>query len=139
MADLITLEQLTDRLGSSFSVDTVQATAYITDASALVRKAADGNLDDVDHTTPPPDAIVPVVVSAVRRALVNPDGAGSESIGDYRTGGLPQDGVFLTKKERSEIRSYYGILSVGSIPLNADIPTPKTETVPEEEVGWVPL
>ncbi len=42
MADLITSDQVTDRLGPNVQVDATQLSALIADASALVREAAEG-------------------------------------------------------------------------------------------------
>lgn len=130
MADLVTSGQVTDRLGPNFNVDATQLASAITDATALVRDAADGELDAVDHTTPPDDVVVAVVVSAVRRALVNPDGFGSEMLNGYRFESAPRDGVFLTKAERRTIRRHVGVLSVGTAELQGYLPSPASERPP---------
>lgn len=137
MADLITVAMLTSRLGPNVTVDRAQAGEFIKDASAQARKVAKGELDAVDHTTIEDihPTVVPVVVSAVRRMLLNPDGFGSEMLDGYRSEQMPRDGVFLSKAEKREIRAAVGLLSAGrSVPVAADVPTPRTETVPGEEV-----
>lgn len=141
MADLITVAMLTNRLGPNVPVDNTQVESFITDATAQARKVAKGALDDVDHSTVEADYpdVVPVVVSAVRRMLINPDGYGSEMLDGYRSEQMPRDGVFLSKAEKREIRAAVDLLSATSVHLTADIPTPRSESVPEEEVGWVPL
>ena len=142
MADLITYLQFARRMGpvAAATLDRTQVEEFITDVSALVRDAASGELDDVDHTTPTPGVIVPVVVSAVRRCLVNPDGDSSEMLDGHRVDGRNQSGLFLSDEERAIVRTYAGVaLSARSLPLTSDVPTPKTESVPLEEVGWVSL
>lgn len=123
MADLVTDAQVTDRLGPDFTTDAVQVAAFIEDASALVREAAEGELDDVDHTTPPDPAIVPVVVSAVRRALVNPDQNRQEQIGNYSVTAGVTSGVYLTRDERRTVRKAVGKLSAGHANLEGFIPS----------------
>lgn len=137
MADLVTTSQVTDRLGPNFNVDATQLSSAITDASALVREAAEGELDNVDTSTPTPDLIVAVVVSAVRRALVNPDGFGSEMLQGYRFESAPRTGVFLTKDERRTVRKHAGVLSVGTAELQGYLPSPSSERPPtiDDELG----
>lgn len=121
MADLITADMLTDRLGGTFAVDLAQVGALIADASALVRQAARGALDAADDTTVPA-AVVPVVVAAVRRALVNPDGHTSVGIDDYRFTTRHTDGVFLTKAERQAVARACDLLPAVAAPLSSDVP-----------------
>lgn len=123
MADLVTTTQVTDRLGPDFTTDLDQLDAFIADASALVRQAAEGELDDVDHTTPPDAAIVPVVASVVRRALVNPDQYQQEQIGNYSVTAGVLEGVYLTKDERRTVRKAVDKLSAGHANLEGFIPS----------------
>ncbi len=141
MADLISIDMVTSRLGPNVPVDVTQVGDFISDATALVRDAAEGALDATDHTSVADDfpTVVPVVVSAVRRMLVNPDGFGSEMLDGYRFEQASKSGVFLTKLEWRTVRKAAGLLSAKSVNLNVDVPTPKTEATPEEEIGWVKL
>lgn len=106
MADLITEAELVARLGPNFPTpDSDHASALITDASELVILAvADSDTTDdwTDETVPA--AVKPVMASAVRRAMVNPDGFGSEMVDGYRFEQAPGDGVFLTEKEVETVR-----------------------------------
>lgn len=138
MADLITADQVTDRLGPNITVDATQLSALIADASALVREAAEGELDAVDHTTPPDDVIVPVVVSAVRRALINPDGFGSEMLDGYRFEQGPKTGVFLTKDEKRTVRRHAGLLSAGTVTLEGYLPVPRYDDRSPDD-AWLDL
>lgn len=137
MADLVTSAQVTDRLGPNFNVDATQLASAIADASALIRAEAEGGLDAVDHTTPPDDVIVAVTVSAVRRALVNPDGFGSEMLNGYRFESAPNDGIFLTKSERRTIRRAAGILSAGTAKLEGYTPVPRYGDTSDD--AWLQL
>lgn len=111
MADLISLSMLTNRLGPNVSVDDTQATEYIQDASAQARKIARGELDDVDddNITEQYPELIGVIVSCVRRSLVNPDSFGSEMLDGYRSEQMPRDGVFLSKQEKRQIRDAVGL------------------------------
>lgn len=139
MADLITPYMLAQRLGPSYTVDNTQAFALIADASALVRQAARGQLDTADDTTVPA-AVVPVVVSAVRRALTNPDGHSSAAIDDYKFSTRHTDGVFLTRAERQAVARACDLLPAVSAPLTADVPYPEGEELQyvERELGIGP-
>lgn len=111
MADLISVTMLTNRLGPSVTVDATQAASLIADVSAQARKVARGALDDVDDTTIEDDypEIIGVIVSCVRRGLVNPDGFGSEMLDGYRFEQAPRDGVFLSRQEKRQIRDAVGV------------------------------
>lgn len=137
MADLIIPAQVTDRLGPDVDVDAGQLSALIADASALVRQAASGQLDLVDHTTPTPDVIVPVVVAAVRRALFNPNGVRSEALGAYRYDGAPSEGIFLTRDELRTVRKHAGVLAAGTMDLNVNLPLRASTVGSEFDEQWV--
>lgn len=111
MADLIDLQDLTDRLGPNVDVDLGQAVAYITDVSSQIRQTADGRLDGTDPDDIKTDhpQIVAVAVSAIRRSLTNPDGFGSEMLDGYRYDQAPRGGVFLTAAEKRQVRSAVGM------------------------------
>lgn len=114
---LISLTQLTDRLGRTLTeTQETQAEAFIDDASALVLQIAQLDTDWTDLTLP--EAVVPVVVSMVRRALENPRGLTSEQIGNYQWEAAPGSmSIYATTAERRIIRRAAGVLSVGAVTL----------------------
>lgn len=121
MADpLIDVAALEARLG--YSVDVSQADARIEDASALVRDIVS---DDV-ALDPVPSAIVPVVVSMVHRALDNPHGHESETVGNYTFRGAKTAGVFATPDEvRAILRAVGKQSGLVSVSLSA-FPLPES-------------
>lgn len=126
---LIDVPTLEARLRRTFAGDELtQAQSYIDDASALVRDEAGDDFLDDSGALVVPDAVVPVVVSAVRRALFNPGGLGHEQIGSYAYSGAPQDGVFLTKPERRIVRRAAGKLGAGTVTLEGWMPLYGTDT-----------
>lgn len=120
--DLIEATDVEARIGRTLTADeTTQANAFITDASALVRDVAGTDFHDDDgNELPTPSAIVPVLVSMVRRAFENPLGSSSEDIGDYRWQG--RGTIYLTKRERSIVRRAAGKLGVGAVTLEGYTP-----------------
>src|SRR5690348_16770715 len=105
MAGLITVQQYTTRLGRTLNeAQQAQVEAYIEDASALVRRIVDGALD---ATVVTPPALVPVIVSMVRRGIEYPRGISSERIGDYQWTGT--GGLYATDEEVSLIRGAAGL------------------------------
>lgn len=124
MADLITMEQLTARIGDVD--DHTEAAALIEDASALLVDIVldDGEGDDWDAETPGtvPRAVVPVVVAMVRRGLDNPHGFESESQQGYSYRGASQAGVFARNGEARIVRKAAGRGSPRSIDLTTDLP-----------------
>jgi hypothetical protein len=124
MAGLITVAELLARPGFE-NLDSVQAQALIDDASAVVRLAARGALDAVESPDAPP-YIVKVMVTLVRRGGTNPMGHQSESLGDYAyTAGISGGGVptmELTAREKRNVRHAVGVLGVGTITLQGDLP-----------------
>lgn len=120
MADLITLEMYTVRLGRTLNTaQSNQASAFITDASALVRRIANGELDAADSTTVPA-AVVPVMVGMVRRGIENPRGVGSERIGDYQWAG--GGSLYATDEEAAIIQGSVGLNVIREITLTNDLP-----------------
>ena len=119
MAALITFEQLTARPGFD-GVDEGQAEAVITDASALVAQIAELATPWTAETVP--DAVVPVIVSMVRRGLNNPLGHSGETLGDYTWQGA--GGLYATKAETRIIRRAAGTLAARSATLDSDLPLP---------------
>ncbi len=110
---LIDVADLEERLGYQVESSS-QAGALIDDASALVREIA--GWDD-DEPTSVPAAVVPVVVSMVRRGLDNPHGHESEQVGNYRYLGAHTTGVFATAREAKTIRRAAGKAGVGTVGL----------------------
>lgn len=118
MAGLITVQQYTTRLGRTLNeAQQAQVEAYIEDASALVRRIADGALDAT--VTAPPE-LVPVIVSMVRRGIENPRGISSERIGDYQWTGT--GGLYATDEEVSLIRGAAGLNFIREVTLSSDVP-----------------
>jgi hypothetical protein len=122
VADLITVEQWTDRTGRTLSAaEQVQVEALITDASAIVVDIVnDSDLTDTWTTATAPAAIVPVVVSMVRRGFDNPSGYTSESVGSYSYSGATTSGVFATRDELKAIRKAAGRSGIASLHLDSD-------------------
>jgi len=103
---LAPVEDLEVRLGKS--CDRPRAQAALDDASALIRAEAgqtwvdaDGNLDGV------PDIIVTLAMKVARRAVLNPDGHTSESVGPFSVSMAPGD-VYLLDSEKRIIRQTVG-------------------------------
>lgn len=122
MAALITFEQLVARPGFD-GVDQAQAEALIDDASALVADIAAPTV--LDAATLPP-AIIPVIVSMVRRGLSNPRGLTGEQLGDYgwQAQGAGGTSIYATKQERRLIRKAAGTLGAANATLDSDMPLP---------------
>lgn len=120
MADLMTLDQYTARLGRTLTgVKAAQAQAFLEDASAEVRRLAGGAFDDADHETVPAELRL-VLFSMVTRARTNPRGLDSERIGDWQGGGMGS--VYATDEEKQIIRDCAGISAVREIQLTGDMP-----------------
>lgn len=116
---LITVADLEERLQRT--VNGVQAVALIEDASALIEDAAGG----YDFTGGVPAGIVPVVVRVVDRAISNPLGLDSETLGSHswtkQSAGAP-GGVYLTRDDVRAVRRAVGKLGVGTAVLEGDLP-----------------
>ncbi|QBI56803.1 hypothetical protein [Streptomonospora litoralis] len=99
-----------------------QAEAVIAAVSAEVRRIAEGELDDVDHTsTSAAAAEVRLIVHAmVLRGTTNPRGLSSERIGDWQGQGMRP--VYATDEEMSAIRAAVGLKDIRSVPLAGDMP-----------------
>lgn len=113
MADpIISLKDFEDRYHGPVD-DPARVTLLLDDASALVREAAGDDFEDGV-----PAAVVPVVVEAVRRAVDNPAGLDSETIGGYTwRAERSRTGVYLTDAERRTVRRAANRLGVGSLHL----------------------
>lgn len=114
---LASLEQLEERIGGISNEAAAQAA--LDDASALVRAEAPAAGWATDPDVEPPDVVVVVVLTAATRALRNPDGAQSETIGNYSVSyGAGLAGVWLTKNERRVVRqAVSGAGGIGSVEL----------------------
>lgn len=107
---LATLSELELRAG--FQAEAARAEAVLADVSALAREEAgrDWMNNAVTPSVPnPPDVVITVVLKAAKRALENPDGLSSETVGDYtwRKEGT-EDGVYLTDRECRILRRVGG-------------------------------
>lgn len=129
---LLSIAELQARTGKTYSgTELAQANAFIEDASALVREIAETDFHDPDTGAfARPEAIRPVVVAMVRRALELPVGAAAgltgEQIGAYgwQAGGSegsgrggPSASLYATRREVRIIRRAAGRLGVKSIPI----------------------
>jgi hypothetical protein len=123
VAALITVADLTARPGFD-GVDTDQAEAVITDASALVIQIAD--LATAWTSATVPDVVVPVLVNMVRRGLSNPLGLSGEQLGDYgwQAQGGGAMGIYATRQEKAIIRRAAGTLGAKNATLDSDLPLP---------------
>jgi hypothetical protein len=123
---LITVEQYGLRVGvdydaedSSPSAEQEQIEAFIDDASALVVQIAFSDADN-EWETPDdtPAAVIPVVVSMVRRAIENPRGLSGEQLGDYQWQagqGISSATIYATRREERIIRKAAGLASLGHV------------------------
>ena len=128
MADLITTAQFTARTGRTLTAtQTTQVEALISDASALVIDiVGDDDITDTWTAVTPatiPGAIVPVIVSMVRRGLDNPNGYTQESIGSYSyTRSESSSGVFATRDEVRAIRKAISSSGIAALNLDSHLP-----------------
>jgi hypothetical protein len=122
VADLITLEQFEVRTGLVLTpTQTAQVEALITDASALVVDiAADPDVTGTWTSATVPPAVVPVVVSMVRRGFENPHGFTQETTPGYSYSGASGNGIFATRDEARTIRRAAG--SWSTIHLDGYLP-----------------
>lgn len=121
MADLISLEMYTVRLGRTLkTAQTDQAEAFISDASALARRIANGELDSVNPDNVPPE-LIPVIVGMVRRGVENPRGLTSERIGDYQWASEGQS-IYATDQEAAIIQGSVGLNVIREVTLTNDMP-----------------
>lgn len=108
MTSLVTPGFVTTRLGETVtSTELTQIAAFIEDASGMVLDVGNPDWDPDDNDNLPPAAVKSVVFQMVRRALKNPDGFQTESIGDYRYGrdeSVAVGGVMMTKDEYNTVR-----------------------------------
>lgn len=111
---LISIDQLEVRIGRDLTgAELAQAEAFIEDASALIRRfvaPTDPNGLWVNAPHGVPGDLVPIVVRVVNRALSNPHGLDSETVGSHtwRKEGNRSSGIHLTPEDESDIASVAG-------------------------------
>lgn len=117
---LMTVEQYEARLGRTLTgAERAQAEALLADASDVVRRIAQGRLDEATSEDVP-GPIRMVIFSMVTRAVRNPAGVNSERIADYQYSGARP--LYPTDEEQDLIRDEMGIPSVRTITLVGDMP-----------------
>lgn len=139
---LITIAELEARTGKEYAdAALAQANAAIEDASALVRLIGESEFHDEAGNLDVPEAIRPVVVAMVRRALEVPTGAAAgltgEMVGAYSwqsasgngAGGSasgPAASLYATRREIRIIRKAAGLSSLTSVPIESPYTTAGT-------------
>jgi hypothetical protein len=115
---LASLEELQARLPRTIaSAQEDRAQACLDDASTLVNDA--GGEEWTELTIPATAKVV--VLTAAKRAFLNPEGLTSAALGDA-THRFANSSVYLTKEERSTVRTAAGKLGVGHAELFGDLP-----------------
>ena len=119
MLPLINVAQLEERLGRVLvGAEVAQAKAFIADASALIRVTAGATFLDDAEALAVPEAIIPVVVRVVDRALENPQGLEGETTGNHSWRAAPEgSGVYLSKRDRADVRAATGRSVAGDVTL----------------------
>jgi hypothetical protein len=101
---LVSLEEFTRRAPEAVK-DPDGALAALDDASALVRAEAGLTWEDSE----PPGVVLTIVISAALRAVMNPEGVSSLSVGTFSVSyANASPGVYLTQAERSALRRALG-------------------------------
>ena len=123
MAPLLSLAQYEARAGRTYTgVRQAQVEAYLDDASAIARRIAAPELDDLDHASSDlPAELRPVIFSMVNRGLANPRGLTSERIGDYAYTSAGQ-AIYATAEEERLILAAVDRSLIGHITLEGDLP-----------------
>lgn len=121
MADLINVGQFEARLGRSLTATQLfQAESLIADASALVVDIVnDVAVTDTWDVGSVPPAVVPVVVSMVRRAIDNPAGFSQQSAGSFSVSSPNTSGLFATRDEIRAVRKAAGTSGIASLNLDS--------------------
>lgn len=123
---LVTIAEVEARLKTTFSPgpDRDQIEALIEDASNLVRACVKPELDDIEAPlTGSLRALIPIVMTMVRRARDNPRGLTGEQLGDYGwQAQAAQTTIYLTRNEKRLIRKIVGKLGVSSLELEGYMP-----------------
>lgn len=112
------------RVGGVSDRESARAWAAIIDASALIRSVANGKTwatDAGDTLVDVPDILVAITCAAARRALDNPDGVTSESLGQYSVSLANSSGdVYLTTAEQGQVRKAAGLTGMFVIATTRD-------------------
>lgn len=122
---LVTISEVEARFKTTFEgADLTQIEALIDDASNLVRVCVAPELDD---TTAPLTgnlrALIPIIMTMIRRARDNPRGLTGEQLGDYGWQAQnAQTTVYLTRNEKRLVRKIVGFLGVKELELEDDLP-----------------
>lgn len=130
MATLASTAQLAARLGLAdfqTATETSRATSCLEAASALIREAADDDLDS------PTDRIVQICVDVALRAFTNPEAWGQRSLSDenksFDRAGV--DGgaiVYLTSAERRSVLKAVDKSTMQSLTLETPYSGPATSS-----------
>lgn len=125
--------------------DSTQAQAVIEDASAVARACVEPIFDDVDAPDAPA-VVVAVVVGMVRRALTNPRGLASETLGDYSfaAGSNAVATLLPTRREKNLLRKAAAAYAtanaldlpsfgVGGVYMESDLSYPPDSTMTDPQ------
>ena len=121
--------------------DETKAQAYLDDASNLIRaetnnvwtvgEAVSGqvnpqlvSLDEDSLLTAVPDLLVTVCCKVAGRALDNPSGVESETIGDYAVRYGSSAEVWLTKDDRRTLKRLFGTSGLRSLEVTRNLGAP---------------
>lgn len=125
MSTLVLVSEVEKRFKTTFSGDDLeQIEALLEDASNLVRACVAPELDDTEAPlTGNLRALIPIILSMVRRSRENPRGLTGEQLGDY---GWQAQGaatsVYLTRNEKRLVRKIVGVLGVKELEQEGDLP-----------------
>lgn len=118
---LVPVSALDAEIGPLDEADTVRASAFLAEASALAREIGSASWTAAGGDSPAPTGVLLIVKRAARRAFTeDPDGYTSEGLGDWSgrkaATDLDESGVFYTVAEEKRIAFAAGFRSgVGSI------------------------
>lgn len=142
LPSLASLSDFEERIpGGVEAKDALRAEAALKDASALVRDVAGKTwVTDEELDGDIPDGIVSVVISAAKRAFINPDGVRSESIDNFQTSyATSSPDVYLTQTERQRVRQAAGRTGLWTQPTTRGDVETDTIFVEVEEGQKLPL
>ena len=139
MDPLITLQDFTDRYHDDVpEAEELRVEALLDDASALVRDVA-GSDFIVDGEVATPPSLIPVVYEVTRRAVDNPAGYDSETIGSYtwrneRSG----SGIYLNDQERRAVLRAVGRSGLRAVEVDHHYGFSREQHLPDTEGVNVP-
>lgn len=120
---VITREQFEARAGRTLSGAAVeQFEAFAEDASALIRQAAGSDFTNEQDDLDAPAGILPVAFRVVQRAVENPLGHDSQTVGNFtwrketRTGAAA---IYLTDEDVGDIAAAMGRTGFVSVPYSS--------------------